>query len=100
MCPESSNDSSSPRDELATSSDRAWTMTGHRSHLSPAPRKMSRAFLAGISLLLCGGLSARSNREPLVFVFLRVDREQDVAILRPMIAPDIGVQVDSGPRER
>ena len=34
-----------------------------------------------------------------MFVFLRVDHEQDVAVLRPMIAPDIGVQLDSGPRE-
>ncbi len=34
-----------------------------------------------------------------MFVFLRVDRAQDVAVLRPMIAPDIGVQLDSGPRE-
>ena len=49
--------------------------------------------------MLCGGISARSKSDPLVFVFLRVDRAQDVAILRPMIAPDIGVQLDSGPRE-
>ena len=34
-----------------------------------------------------------------MFVFLRVDHQQDVAILRPMIAPDIGVQLDTGPRE-
>jgi len=34
-----------------------------------------------------------------MFVFLRVDHAQDVAILRPMIAPDIGVQLASGPRE-
>jgi hypothetical protein len=40
----------------------------------------------------------RSKTEPLLFVFLRVDHEQDVAILRPMIAPDIGVQLESGPR--
>lgn len=40
----------------------------------------------------------RSKTEPLLFVFLRVDHEQDVAILRPMIAADIGVQLDSGPR--
>ncbi len=31
-----------------------------------------------------------------MFVFLRVNHEQDVAILRPMIAPDIAVQLDSG----
>jgi hypothetical protein len=31
-------------------------------------------------------------------VFLRVDHEHDIAVLRPMIAPDIGVQLDSGPR--
>ncbi len=60
---------------------------------------MRRVFIGGIALLLCGGISARSKRDPLVFVFLRVDHEQDVAILRPMIAPDIGVQLDSGPRE-
>src|SRR5260370_11073292 len=61
--------------------------------------KMRRVFIGGIALLLCGGISARSKRDPLMFVFLRVDREQDVAILRPMIAPNIGVLLDSGPRE-
>src|SRR5437667_10890328 len=60
---------------------------------------MRRVFIGGITLLLCGVISARSKPEPLVFVFRRVDRERDVAILRPMIAPDIGVQLDSGPRE-
>jgi hypothetical protein len=60
---------------------------------------MRKAFIGGLILLLCGGISARSKSDPLVFVFLRVDREQDIAILRPMIAPDIGVQLDSGPRE-
>ncbi len=60
---------------------------------------MRRVFIGGIALLLCGGISARRKSDPLVFVFLRVDHEQDVAILRPMIAPDIGVQLDSGPRE-
>ncbi len=60
---------------------------------------MRRIFIGGIALLLCGGISARSKSDPLVFRFLRVDREHDLAILRPMIAPDIGVQLDSGPRE-
>ena len=60
---------------------------------------MRRVFIGGITLLLCGAISARSKTEPLVFVFLRVDSEQDIAILRPMIAPDISVQLDSGPRE-
>ncbi|PYT63511.1 MAG: hypothetical protein DMG35_03825 [Acidobacteria bacterium] len=60
---------------------------------------MRRIILCGLALLLCGVISARSKTDPLVFVFLRVDRAQDVAILRPMIAPDIGVQLDSGPRE-
>jgi hypothetical protein len=60
---------------------------------------MRRVFIGGIVLLLCGGISARSKSDPLMFVFLRVDREHDLAILRPMIAPDIGVQLDSGPRE-
>lgn len=54
--------------------------------------------MCGMALLLGGALAARSKTEPLLFVFLRVDREQDIAILRPMIAPDIGVQLDSGPR--
>ncbi len=60
---------------------------------------MRKAFIAAIVFLLCGGISARRKHEPLMFVFLRVDHEQDVAILRPMISPDIGVQLDSGPRE-
>jgi hypothetical protein len=34
-----------------------------------------------------------------MFIFVRVDREQSVAILRPMIALDVGVQLDSGPRD-
>jgi hypothetical protein len=60
---------------------------------------MRRVLIGGVVLLLCGVISARTKSDPLVFVFLRVDRDQDVAILRPMIAPDIGVQLDSGPRE-
>jgi len=60
---------------------------------------MRRIFISGIALLLCGGISARSKSDPLMFVFVRVDQAQEVAILRPMIAPDIGVQLDSGPRE-
>jgi hypothetical protein len=60
---------------------------------------MRRVFIGGIALLLCGGISARSKTDPLMFVFLRIDHNQDVAVLRPMIAPDIGVQLDSGPRE-
>jgi len=47
--------------------------------------------------LLCGAIAARSKNEPLIFVFLRLEHEQDLAILRPMVAPDIGVQLDSGP---
>ena len=60
---------------------------------------MRRIIIGGIALLLCGGIYARTKSDPLMFVFLRVDHQQDVAILRPMIAPDIGVQLDSGPRE-
>jgi hypothetical protein len=60
---------------------------------------MRRIFIGGIALLLWGGISARSKSDTLVFRFLRVDHQHDVAILRPMIAPDIGVQLDSGPRE-
>ena len=50
-------------------------------------------------LLFFGAITARSKPDPLTFVFLRVDPAQDVAYLRPMIAPNIGVQLDSGPRE-
>lgn len=59
---------------------------------------MQRILVGGLALLLCGVISARSKPEPLVFVFLRVDQEQGVAILRPMIPPDIAVQLDSGSR--
>jgi hypothetical protein len=60
---------------------------------------MRRAFIGGALLLFCGAVAARSKTESLLFVFLRVDNEHDIAILRPMIAPDIGVQLDSGPRQ-
>lgn len=60
---------------------------------------MNRVVIAGMALLLSGAITARGKNDPLVFVFLRVDRDQGVAYLRPMIAPDIGVQLDSGPRE-
>ena len=49
--------------------------------------------------ILARGVPTASNKpESLLFVFLRVDRQRDIAILRPMIAPDIGVQLDSGRR--
>jgi hypothetical protein len=60
---------------------------------------MLREITAGLALLLCGGISARSKTDPVMFVFLRVDSQKDLAILRPMIAPDIGVQLDSGTRK-
>src|SRR5882762_2709617 len=60
---------------------------------------MRRALIGGTLLLFCGAIATRSKSDPLVFVFLRADHKQDVAILRPMIAPDIGVQLDSGPRQ-
>ena len=60
---------------------------------------MGRAFIAGILLVLSGAIAARSKTESLIFVFLRLDHKQNIAILRPMIAPDIGVQLDSGPRQ-
>ena len=46
-----------------------------------------------------GAIAARSKTEPLVFVFLRVDQAKGLAILRPMIAPDIGAQWASGAYE-
>jgi len=60
---------------------------------------MRRTLAAGAILLLGGAIAARGKTESLLFVFLRADHKQDVAILRPMIAPDIGVQLDSGPRQ-
>ena len=65
---------------------------------------MRRILIGGITLLSCSAVTAPSKRagagksDPLVFVFLRVDPAQNLAILRPMIAPDIGVQLDAGPR--
>jgi hypothetical protein len=59
---------------------------------------MRRTFITGLALLLCGGISARGKSDPVMFVFLRVDSQKDLAILRPMIAPDIGVQLASGSR--
>jgi len=57
---------------------------------------MRRVLIGGMVLLVCGAVAARSKTESLVFVFRGVDRTQEVAILRPVIAPDIGVQLDSG----
>jgi hypothetical protein len=54
---------------------------------------MRRAIVAGAALVLAGAIAAREKAEPLVFVFVRVDREKHIAVLRPMIAPDIGVQL-------
>jgi hypothetical protein len=69
---------------------------------------MKRILLSGLALLL-GATTliciARSNpahagkADLLTFRFIRVDPGQDLAILRPMIAPDIGVQLDSGSRK-
>ncbi len=59
---------------------------------------MRRALLAASALLFSGAIAAREKADPLVFVFVRVDRAKDIAVLRPMIAPDLGVQLDSGPR--
>jgi hypothetical protein len=56
---------------------------------------MRRILLVGATLLFLGALTVRSKNDPLVFIFLRVDADQQVAILRPMIAPDIGVNLDS-----
>jgi hypothetical protein len=61
--------------------------------------QLRRTLIGGALLLLSAAIAARSKTESLLFVFLRVDREHDIAILRPMIAPDIGVQLDSGPRQ-
>jgi hypothetical protein len=66
---------------------------------------MRRAFVAAGSLLLCGAIAARSRPAVagktgrIVFVFVRVDAVQSVAVLRPMIPPDIGVRLESGPRK-
>ena len=57
------------------------------------------ALFAGAAILAHNKPAPSGKANPLVFLFLRVDRDQGVAYLRPMIAPDIGVQLDSGPRE-
>jgi len=59
---------------------------------------MQRIVIGVLALLFCGAIVARGKTESLLFVFLRVDHDHEIAILRPMIAPDIGVQLDSGPR--
>jgi hypothetical protein len=67
---------------------------------------MRRILISGLALLLGGTTltcvtaskpAPADKANPLVFVFVRVDTEHDLAILRPMIAPDIGVQLDSRP---
>ena len=60
---------------------------------------MQRILISGVLLLLFGAASGRRKQEPFVFVFRGIDRERGVAMLRPMIAPDIGVQLDSGARD-
>ena len=57
---------------------------------------MRRAFLAGAALLLAGAIAAHEKTEPIFFLFVRVDREKEIVVLRPMIAPDIGVQLRAG----
>jgi hypothetical protein len=62
-----------------------------------------RVLVTGIVLsffiaLVARGLAAVvAQSEKLVFVFRGLDQAENVAILRPMIAPDIGVQLDKGP---
>ena len=70
---------------------------------------MRRIIIGGIVLLLGGAILARGllavaelpaaagKAETLVFIFRGLDEAENVAILRPMIAPDIGVQFDKGP---
>src|SRR5258708_8612910 len=67
------------------------------SELRPLLHSMRRIVIGGMALLLGGAIAARGKTESLLFVFLRVDHKQDVAILRPMIAPDIGVHPHSPP---
>jgi hypothetical protein len=59
---------------------------------------MRRIVTCGALLLLSGAIAAQSRTESLVFVFRGLDPQQDLAILHPLIAPDIGVQLDAGPR--
>jgi hypothetical protein len=70
---------------------------------------MQRTFIGGISLLLGGAIftpvlpvttplsAVPGKTETLFFVFRGLDQAENVAILRPMIAPDIGVQLGKGP---
>jgi|SRR5215471_11957605 len=65
---------------------------------------MSRILIAGMALLLGYAIAARSfsagagKTKSLVFLFRGVDPQQNLAILHPIVAPDVGVQLDSGPR--
>ena len=60
---------------------------------------MRRVVITGMALLLCGAIAAPGDTSPIVFIFGRVDAKQNLAILHPIIAPDIGVQLDAGPRK-
>ena len=65
----------------------------------PASLPMRRVLISGALLMFCGVAIAHRKHEPVVLVFLGVDRERGIAYLRPLIAPDIGVSLDSGPRD-
>lgn len=66
---------------------------------------MCRVFIAVATLFLGAAIlahkrpAALGKADPLVFIYLRVEPAQGVAYLRPMIAPDVGVQLDSGPQQ-
>jgi hypothetical protein len=60
---------------------------------------MRRIVTCGALLLLFGVIAAQSRTESLAFVFRGLDHQQDLAILHPLIAPDIGVQLDAGSRK-
>jgi hypothetical protein len=44
-------------------------------------------------------IAAQSKTDSLVLAFRGLDRQQELAILHPVIAPDIGVQLQAGPRK-
>jgi hypothetical protein len=56
------------------------------------------ALLLGYAIAARSLLAVAGKTKSLVFLFRGVDHKQDLAILHPLVAPDIGVQLDSGPR--
>lgn len=58
---------------------------------------MKRFLCGGVLLSLCAWHSARAGLHGVPFVYKQADG--DMAYLQPMYAPQIGVQLEKGPRQ-